>query len=186
MFNFYNRSECTVKKAYHGITDPVHVISVSVWQVDVINTQQLVRGRPNEANLLPKRAWYQFNFLMRWCPHHGLILFGVSTLDKLLSVHQTEFNACQYCNNLSSEWTVLTPAPVELLCFKWSLRKFVTFFYLNLNKCKISFWFFFFIQLKNYGCVEKHLQYRNMYLHYLFIYKTSIFRYWTRYLWIKN
>lgn len=68
---------CLIEEAYHGITDCINVISVSVWQEDVINMQQLVRGRTFEANLLAKRAWYQFNFLMRWSPCHGLILFGV-------------------------------------------------------------------------------------------------------------
>lgn len=119
MLNFCNLAGWTVRKAYRGISDSINVTSVSVWQVDVINMQQLVRGRPYEANLLAKRAWYQFNFLMRWRPCLGLILFGVSytTVDKLLSIRQTEFNACRYWNNLLSERTVLTPAGLSMWAF---------------------------------------------------------------------
>lgn len=39
--------------------------------------QQLLRGRTFEANLFADWAWYQFNFLRRWCSCPGLILFGV-------------------------------------------------------------------------------------------------------------
>lgn len=105
----HNVADWTVTKAYRGISSSINVISVSVWQLDSVNMQQLVGDRSHEANLLAMSAWYQFNFLMRWRSLFGLILFAsfFNNCWKTAKHPSDEFRASQYRSNLVSAWPEL-------------------------------------------------------------------------------